>query len=120
MNLENVTLKNGFRGLDCEDGFRSMVFVFNDRMFDDGWAEPFVVHMKINTRLMTADFLADRLRQIGSQLYNDGVLECSEDGVNQIMNKFKQLYPGFEAEWIVFRCPCVPFGHDVEDFNYDD
>lgn len=119
MDLETATLKNGFRGLDCEEGFRSMVMVFNDRLFDDGWAEPYVVHMKLKT-MHIASSIARCLRRIGVQLYNDIGLECSEAGINQIMEKFKELYPGMEVEWLVFSCSCVPFGHDTEDFDYED
>ena len=96
-----------------------MIIVFNDYLFDNGWAEPYVVHIKLKT-MHTASSIATSLRRIGVQLYNDVGLECSEDGINQIMEKFKELYPEMEVEWFVFSCPCVPFGNDVEFFDYED
>lgn len=101
--------------INKDDNYTYMTIVFNDFMFEDGWAEPYIVQIKLKTE-QPPQLIAERLKGIAIGLYNseDG-LECSYSGIEQILDKYKELvHP--ELEYHISGCASVPFG-DVEKFD---
>lgn len=117
LRAENVCQENGYEGVAKAGGYRCMTMVFNDMAFEDGWTEPYIVHMKLKTNLSAKD-IAGRLAVIGQAFYDEGSNAVSVFGIQQIMDRFKAVHP--ELEYFIFNCPTVPFGDDITPYDIID
>ncbi|HCL4479998.1 TPA: hypothetical protein N2D99_002065 [Clostridium botulinum] len=71
--------------------------VFNDRAFEDGWAEPYIV--KVTTsKLMKIDELRNNINEAIKSAENseDGMF-CSIEGIEQIFSYLSALITSFEV-----------------------
>lgn len=114
LQADDVCLGDGYEGVEKPGGYKCMTMIFNDRAFNDGWTEPYLVHLKLKT-MQSARDIASQLAAIAQEHYEDGNCETSAGGIHQIMDRFKDMHP--ELEYFIFGCPTVPFGDDIRPFD---
>lgn len=67
--------------------------IFNNRMFEDGWAEPYLVTL-IFSKLSEVEIhnpqaQALKIQKCANSMLNDGI-SCSADGIEQILKKYQE------------------------------
>ena len=72
-------MKNNFR------------FVFNDRAFDDGWAEPYIVEVITNCQI-EGNALRNKISKKIKEIENseDGI-ECADSGITQVLDAIPEI-----------------------------
>ena len=114
---KDICMGNGYEGVEKSGGYKCMTMVFNDRGFEDGWTEPYILHMKLKT-FQSAGDIAGQLAAIGQAYYEESSNAASIFGIHQIMDRLKAIHP--ELEYFIFGCPTVPFGDDISPYNITD
>lgn len=94
-------------------GYKTLNFMFLDRTFDDGWAEPFMVEL-----LVSGDILREQLKDIGIQLSETVGLPCSEEGIEAIIEKYMEDNPGVIINYTIANVACVPYGGDSSRYKH--
>lgn len=70
---------------------KNFKFIFNDRAFEDNWAEPYIVEVITSREISIEDFrnlVEKTIKKIENS--EDGFL-CSEEGIKQIFSDLKDL-----------------------------
>lgn len=93
--------------------YGKLEFVFLDRAFDDGWAEPYKV-----TLFVTGDVLSEQLVEIGMKLSSTVGLHCSGEGIESIIQKHMEENPGVIVNYTIETMDCVPFGGKPANFKH--
>ena len=96
---------------------QNLDLIFNDRMFEDGWAEPYMVNLQFEANeTYNANDLTIALQECANNLSED--MNCSEDGIEMILRDFMKSHPelknfSYKISFISGIC----FGHEKYVIN---
>lgn len=70
---------------------KNFKFIFNDRMFDDGWAEPYIVEVTTRKPISKENLQIEIQAAIEEMQNDEDGMECSESGIKQIFSYIDDL-----------------------------
>lgn len=93
--------------------------IFNDRFFEDGWAEPYLVTLHFTklheSEIKCPNLITGKIQKCINDMIGDG-FDCSESGINQILEKFRLSENRLDS-WDIAFISGVCFGTDKYDFS---
>lgn len=107
-DISNHMDKGGVFGY--KNPFKDIQFVMNDRFYEDGWAEPYLIRAKASK---DASYLALELQKIANGLAKEDELPSGLDGITKILGVFQQEHPDIIKNFEILLVPGVCFGTKV-------
>lgn len=88
--------------------FNEIQFVMNDRFYEDGWAEPYLIRAKASKDAL---YITLALQIIANNLAKEDELPSGLDGITKIFGVFQQENPGVIKNYEATYIPGVCFGY---------
>lgn len=88
--------------------YQEIQFVMNDRFYEDGWAEPYLIRAKASKDAL---YITLALQIIANNLAKEDELPSGLDGITKIFGVFQQENPGVIKSYEAAYIPGVCFGY---------
>lgn len=94
---------------------KTVKIIFNDRFFEDGWAEPYLVTLHFSelydAEIKCPNIISEEIQKCINAMVQDG-FDCSESGIKQILEKYQENESRLES-WGISSIAGVCFGSEA-------
>lgn len=94
--------------------YQEIQFVMNDRFYEDGWAEPYLIRAKASK---DASYIVLELQKIVNRIVKEDELPCGLEGIEKIVKIFQQEHPDVIKDYEAVYIPGVCFGYKAFPVN---
>lgn len=97
------------------NNMKTVKIIFNDRFFEDGWAEPYLVTLHFSelydSEIKSPNIISEEIQKCINDMVTDG-FDCSESGIKQILEKYQENESRLES-WGISSISGVCFGSEA-------
>lgn len=90
-----------------ESAYMDIEFVMNDRSYEDGWAESYLIKARATEK---AKDIIVNLQKAANKIFTENNLPCGDDGIQKIIAAYRKENPGIIKSYEICYMPSICYG----------